>query len=531
MEDEAHLSVLKQGVEAWNQWRGERTERWQADLSETNLIGADLRRANLRRADLTGADLIGADLSRANLREADLTYADLSRANLREAKLFDANLCEANLSRASLGEAQLGGAFLYQTNLSGADLTGANLIGADLREAYLSEADLTDANLTRADLSGAKLIEAKLGGASLWEANLGEAQLARSYLTRANLINADLSRAILVEAKLLDACLNRGKLREANLIGADLREAELDHAALNGAKLIEANLRGAKLTWANLSEANLREADLSFANLRGADLHGADLREADLREADLLGAFLDGANLQKARLGFTVFGNNDLSSCIGLDSVRHDGPSTLGVDSIILSKGGIPRAFLRGVGLPDEWIDYIQSLVGKGIQFFSCFISYSSLDKPFAVRLHDALQSKGIRCWLDEKQLLPGHDISRELERGIYLWDKVLLCASKNSLTSTWVEREIKTTLAKEEALRKERGKLVLKLIPLDLDGFMSTAQWDLGVLANEIRSRKAADFRGWETDNAKFNDRVGRVITALRADEGATVPPPPPRL
>ena len=162
-------------------------------------------------------------------------------------------------------------------------------------------------------------------------------------------------------------------------------------------------------------------------------------------------------------------------------------------------KGRIPEIFLRGVGLPDEWITYIPSLVGDGIQFFSCFISYSSSDKPFAVRLHDALQSKGIRCWLDEKQLLPGDDISRELERGIHLWDKFLLCASKNSLTSWWVEDEIKTTLEKERTLRKERGKPVRKLIPLNLDGYMFTEEWDLGVLANEIKSRVAADFRDWE--------------------------------
>jgi hypothetical protein len=89
----------------------------------------------------------------------------------------------------------------------------------------------------------------------------------------------------------------------------------------------------------------------------------------------------------------------------------------------------------------------------------------------------------------------PGDDISRELEQGIYLWDKFLLCASKNSLTSLWVEREIKTAFEKEEALRKERGKRILKLIPLNLDGYMFTDDWDLGVLANEIRSRVAADF------------------------------------
>jgi hypothetical protein len=237
------------------------------------------------------------------------------------------------------------------------------------------------------------------------------------------------------------------------------------------------------------------------------------------------------ATFEKALVCYTLFVGVDFSSCSGLDSVRHDGPSSLDVDTIILSKGRIPKVFLQGVGLPDKWIDNIPSLVGDNIQYFSCFISYSSTDKAFAVRLHDTLQSKGIRCWLDEKQLLPGEDISRELERGIYSWDKFLLCASKNSLTSWWVENEIKTTLEKERALRKERGKSVSKLIPLNLDGYMFTDEWDLGVLAHDIRSRVAPDFRGWETNDAKFNDQVGRVIKALRADEGAQEPPPPSRV
>jgi TIR domain len=153
------------------------------------------------------------------------------------------------------------------------------------------------------------------------------------------------------------------------------------------------------------------------------------------------------------------------------------------------------------------------------------------LDKPFAVRLHDALQSKGIRCWRDEKQLLPGDDISRELERGIHLWDKFLLCGSENSLTSWWVEDEIKTTLEKERALRKERGKPVRKLIPLNLDNYMFTDRWDLGVLATEIKSRVAADFQGWETNKQNFDIQVDRVIKALRADEGAREKPPPSKL
>jgi hypothetical protein len=194
-------------------------------------------------------------------------------------------------------------------------------------------------------------------------------------------------------------------------------------------------------------QVDLSEADLSGADLLQVKLQSAMLSKANLQGAHLQYATLDGANFARATVGYTIFGGVDLSSCRGLDSVQHDGPSTLGVDSIIRSKGRIPEIFLRSVGLPDEWITYIPSLVGDGIQFFSCFISYSNADKPFAIRLHDSLQSEGIRCWLDEKLLLAGDDISRELKQGIYLWDKFLLCASKNSLTSWWVEDEIKTTL------------------------------------------------------------------------------------
>jgi hypothetical protein len=71
----------------------------------------------------------------------------------------------------------------------------------------------------------------------------------------------------------------------------------------------------------------------------------------------------------------------------------------------------------------------------------------------------------------------------------------------------------------------------VHKLIPLNLDGYMFKDEWDLGVLANEIRSRVAADFRDRERPSSNFSQQVDRVIKALRADEGAREPPPKSRL
>jgi hypothetical protein len=62
-------------------------------------------KANLSYTDLRGADLSYTDLMGANLRGADLSYTDLRYANLRYANLEGANLEGANLSYTDLGYA------------------------------------------------------------------------------------------------------------------------------------------------------------------------------------------------------------------------------------------------------------------------------------------------------------------------------------------------------------------------------------------------------------------------------------------
>ena len=155
------------------------------------------------------------------------------------------------------------------------------------------------------------------------------------------------------------------------------------------------------------------------------------------------------------------------------------------------------------------------------------------MDKSFARRLHDALQSRGIRCWLDEHELLPGDHIHKVVDEAVRLWDKVLLCCSQTSLQSWWVDKEIQKALQKEEQLWKERGKEVLAIIPLNLDGYLFSPEWKAKQDWKEqhLTTRLAADFTGWERDNAKFEAQLESVIKALRADDVARERPPKARL
>jgi uncharacterized protein YjbI with pentapeptide repeats len=104
--------------------------------------------------------------------------------------------------------------------------------------------------------------------------------------------------------------------------------------------LSDADLRGANLREADLTGADLTGADLRAAELRQTDLHGAKLQKAEFSDVDLSYANLDGASLDGANLGGsfngalggvlldrTILANLDLSSCKGLGSCRHGGPS------------------------------------------------------------------------------------------------------------------------------------------------------------------------------------------------------------
>jgi hypothetical protein len=278
---------------------------------------------------------------------------------------------------------------------------------------------------------------------------------------------------------------------------ANLHDANLSGADLSGQILLHTNLSGANLSGANLTGATLIHTDLSGANLTGAMLIHTDLSDANLSGANLSGAMLSG----------TVFSNVDLTGVIGLETTRHDGPST--IDHRTLQKSGtLPLAFLRGVGLPDNLIDYLPSLLNRPIQHYSCFISYSTKDQEFAERLHADLQNKGVRCWFAPHDMRIGAKIIDAIDEAIRLRDKVLLILSEGAIASDWVEGEV------TRALDEERTRKQVVLFPVRLDdAVMQTSQAWARLLRGQ---RNIGDFTRWKDHDAykQSFDRVVRDLT-----------------
>ncbi|CAN5642714.1 hypothetical protein BH20VER1_BH20VER1_05470 [soil metagenome] len=108
------------------------------------------------------------------------------------------------------------------------------------------------------------------------------------------------------------------------------------------------------------------------------------------------------------------------------------------------------------------------------------FLSHSSRDKPFIRKLAADLNQAGIDVWFDEQTILVGDSMTEKIGQGLAQSDFFVIALSKNSVSSTWVQKELNNAVIQEVERR------AVTVLPIKLD--------DCDVPAI-LRDKKYADF------------------------------------
>lgn len=405
-------------------------------------------------------------------------------------------------------------------------------IRPDLRKANLQSMKLVGINLSRADLTSANLLRADLS----WDYKLplapgntpGDSEYVRTDLRGADFTSANLKGTLLGGANIANTNLSTVDLKEALFYSARPVTGEILYADLS-----RANLSGSDLTSIDFSYVNLNGADLSFTYLTSVDFFGANLSKANFTRARMFFTKLDRAKLVDANFTFVrmeemQLNNVDLSQVKGLDTIKHDSRTNIGMDTLAISKGHLPEIFLRECGLSPWEIEFsrlydptltageISDILDVNIfrkrtegpiYLGGIFISYSYEDSDFVDKLYKYLKEAGAPVWLDRHDMLAG-SLYKQIARNIRIQDIVIVVLSGHSTESDWVEAELEMARKKE----KDENRDILCPVALD-DSWKKKVEGD--VLWRQVKKKNILDFSGWKT--RKFNSQFNKLMDGLK--------------
>jgi len=321
------------------------------------------------------------------------------------------------------------------------------------------------------------------------------------------------------------------RLHGVDFSRCNLTAANFYESVLSGVHFVGVTAPEAKFLFASACQVFFEECDLARADFSRVDFQMVSFQRSNLEEADLIYSHFDGSRFEAVRLnsarlhfalfrntklshvqfdgasfGQTIFAGSDLQDCDGLQAAVHTGPSAIDVATLLSTP--LSPEFLRGSGLPDTVLTYLDSLRAAAIDYYSCFLSYSSKDGEFARRLHSDLQAHGVRTWFAPVDLRIGDRFRVRIDESIRVHDKVVLILSASSLASDWVETEV------EAALERERRDKRSVLFPIAIDEtcFTTDEPW----AADIRRKRHLGDFRRWKSHD-DYTSSFERLLRDLK--------------
>jgi len=220
-------------------------------LKPVRKVGLDYK---VGLVNMDGADLRGVAITNGRLEEADLSHSDLRGADFTGTELVNVSMSDADVRGANFSEG-----FQYASDFQNANLTGADFHHSLLRDVQMGGATLRGANFTDVDFSTESVRQIDFSGSDLSEASFRNASVKGNF-GGAKLMDADFSRSIVAASSFSDSCISGARFFEALLKASDLGSARGHDVDFSHAHFQQVDLRKTSLADIDLTKATFDRA-------------------------------------------------------------------------------------------------------------------------------------------------------------------------------------------------------------------------------------------------------------------------------
>lgn len=138
------------------------------------------------------------------------------------------------------------------------------------------------------------------------------------------------------------------------------------------------------------------------------------------------------------------------------------------------------------------------------------FISHSSYDKPFVLKLKKDLELNYISTWLDQDEMFPGDSLQEKLDSALDESTHFVIILSPNSVNSEWVKYELKN------ALNQVEKSAIEKIIPFKYRECKIPETLDKLLYLDIAKETMYFRHENLETHGSKYYKELDRLIQAI---------------
>jgi uncharacterized protein YjbI with pentapeptide repeats len=346
------------------------------------------------------------------------------------------------------------------------------------------------------------------GERSFRDATFAAARFENFRLDDCDFSGAQINNVTFTSSSFTRCRFERAKLRHVTFLGCHFTDCDLSYSQAANLSFRSSSLVGCTLDKMLATDSAFHSTRMSHSRCFNIRLDGTHFIACDIT----LSSF-DHALMQQ-----TSFVATNLGAWAESRDVWFGSGANVDWRSVSLSlRSSRLEGFLLATKMPEAFVHYMiecaRTLDPNAVfrMMRSTFISYGGPDAEFARRLRDDLQRAGVRTFLFEDDARPGEKLHDVMRDGVNRFERIVLVCSKASLDRKGVLNEIEQALAREA---REGG--VAYLIPVTIDNYVFSWSPQRPQLAQELRDRVVADFRGTQDNDRRYSWALQRLLAAL---------------